>query len=187
VTARQPTRHRHHAPPGPPPVPAKPRGGRHSRRRAHAKGTITVVGLTNDELTRRYQSGEALDQLADAAEMTLSGVQARLRRLGVPPRRQTADTKPTPKQVKAALKQHQSINATAKALGVTRPWLAAEAQRLDLRHSYDPPADLLERHRAGATQTQLAEHYRTAASTIGHWLHALGQPPPPRGRRPRDG
>jgi hypothetical protein len=145
------------------------------------------VGLTNDELTRRYQNGEPLEPLAAAADMTLSGVQARLRRLNVPPRRKTAAGKPTAKQVRTALKQHQSINAAAKALGVTRPWLAAEAQRLGLRHSFDPPADLLQRHHAGANQAQLAELYHTAASTIGHWLHALGEPPPARGRRPRDG
>jgi hypothetical protein len=158
--------------PGEPPIPA---------------GKLAGVGLTNDELIRRYHAGEPLDQLAAAADMTLSGVQARLRRLNVPPRRKTAAAKPTAKQIEAALKHHQSINAAAKALDVTRTWLAAEAQRLGLRHSFDPPDDLLQRHHAGATQAQLAEHYHTAASTIGYWLQALGVPRPPRGRRPRDG
>ena len=41
-------------------------------------GKLADVALTNDELTRRYQAGEPLDQLAAAADMTLSGVQARL-------------------------------------------------------------------------------------------------------------
>lgn len=152
-----------------------------------AAGKLTDVGLTNDELIRRYQNHEPLEQLAAAAEMAISGLHARLRRLGVPPRRNTAAAKPTTEQVSAALQQHGSINAAAKTLGVTRGWLAAEAQRLGLRHSFDPPADLLQRHHGGATQAQLAEHYQTAASTVGHWLHALGEPPPPRGPRPRDG
>jgi hypothetical protein len=145
------------------------------------------VELTNDQLTARYQAGESLASLADAAEMTLSGVQARLRRLGVPPRRKTAAASPTEAQVRAELDQQRSLAASAAELGVTRSWLGAEAQRLGLRHSFDPPADLLERYRNGATQTQLAQHYHAAASTIGYWLHALGAPRPARGRRPRDG
>ena len=138
-------------------------------------GKLADVGLTNDEL-------------AAAADMTLSGVQARLRRLSVPPRRKTAAAKTTAKQVEAALMSAAPVDQrAAKALGVTRPWLAAEAQRLGLRRSFDPPADLLQRHHAGANQARLAEPYYTAVSTIGHWLHALGEPPQPRGRRPRDG
>jgi hypothetical protein len=166
-----------------------PAGRRRSRPGGQrvAAGKLTAVGLTNDELIRRYQNDEPLDQLAAAAEMAVSGLHARLRRLGVPPRRKPAAAKPTAEQVGTALQQHGSVNAAAKALGVPRAWLAAEAQRLGLRHSFEPPADLLERHHAGATQAQLAEHYQTAASTVGHWLHALGEPPPPRGPRPRDG
>jgi hypothetical protein len=159
--------------------------GHRSRRRGSVTAKLGAVGLTNDELTARYQAGETLGDLAAAADMTLSGVQARLRRLGVPPRRKTAN--PTEAQVRAALDQQRSLAAAAADLGVTRSWLGAEAQRLGLRHSFDPPADLLERHRAGATQAELAEHYQTAASTIGYWLQALGAPRPARGRRPRDG
>jgi hypothetical protein len=153
-----------------------------------AAGKLGGVGLTNDELIRRYQAGESLGSLAAAAEMALSGVQARLRRLGVPPRRKPSTAASfTAEQIGAALEQHQSINATAKALGVTRGWLSAEAQRLGLRRSFEPPGDLLERYHAGATQAQLADHYQTATSTVGHWLHALGEPAPTRGPRPRDG
>jgi hypothetical protein len=145
------------------------------------------VGLDNDELARRYRAGEALDQLAADADMTVNGVQARLRRIGVPPRRQPSKASRLPKAtIAAALDQHGSINAAAKHLGITRAALMAEAQRHGLRHTLDPPEDLLHRYHAGATQTDLAAHYGVATSTVGLWLQSHGITRR-RGRPPIDG
>ncbi len=44
-----------------------------------------AVVVDNDELRWRYEAGEPLDALAEAAAMTTGGLQARLRRIGVPP------------------------------------------------------------------------------------------------------
>jgi transcriptional regulator with XRE-family HTH domain len=144
------------------------------------------MGLTNDELARRYRSGESLARLATDAGMTVPGVQARLRRIGVPARRQPSKAPRLSKQeIAAALDSHRSINAAAKALEVTRAALMAEAQRHGLRHTLTPPRDLLERYQAGATQTQLADHYGVAVSTVGLWLQASGVARR-RGRRPID-
>jgi hypothetical protein len=145
------------------------------------------VGLTNDELSRRYRAGEPLAELATAADMTISGVQARLRRIGVPARRQPSQAPRLPKKaIAAALNTHGSINAAAKQLGITRAALMAEAQRHGLRYTLTPPRDLHDRYHAGATQTQLAAHYGVAVSTVGLWLQAGGITRR-RGRRPLDG
>lgn len=145
------------------------------------------MGLTNDELTRRYLSGDTIEDLAADAGMTRSGVQARLRRIGVPPRTQPSKAPHLSKnQIAAALDHSGSISAAAKALGITRSALTAEAQRHGLRSTLKTPADLLDRHREGATQTELASHYGVAVSTVGVWLQALGVTRR-RGRRPLDG
>lgn len=145
------------------------------------------VGLTNDELTRRYLAGEAIGNLATDAGMTQAGLQARLRRIGVPPRKQASKAPQlTKSQIASALEQHGSINATAKALDITRSALMAEAQRHGLRSTLKIPADLFDRHQAGATQTDLATRYGVAVSTVGLWLQALGVARR-RGRRPLDG
>jgi hypothetical protein len=81
------------------------------------------VGLDDRDLVCRYRAGESLDTLAAAAGLTRNGLYARLRRLGQPPRR--------------ALAEHGSINAAAKALGVTREALTGDAQFLGLVP--DPP------------------------------------------------
>lgn len=144
------------------------------------------MGLTNDELARRYQAGQPLAQLAVEAGMTIPGVQARLRRIGVPARRQPSRAPLLPKQqIADALDTHRSINAAAKALGITRAALMAEAHRHGLRRTLTPPRDLLDRYHAGATQTQLADHYGVAVSTVGLWLQAKGVTRR-RGRRPID-
>lgn len=145
------------------------------------------MGLSNDELTRRYLAREPLSDLAAAADMTVSGVQARLRRIGVPSRKQPSKAPQLSKEtIAAALEQHGSSNAAAKALGVTRAALVAEAQRYGLRTTFNTPADLRTRYQAGATQTELAAHYGVAVSTVGLWLQALGITRR-RGRRPIDG
>lgn len=116
-----------------------------------------------------------------------AGLQARLRRIGVPPRKQASKASQlTKSQIASALEQHGSINATAKALDITRSALMAEAQRHGLRSALNIPADLFDRHQAGATQTDLATHYGVAVSTVGLWLQALGVARR-RGRRPLDG
>jgi hypothetical protein len=144
------------------------------------------MGLTNDELTRRYQAGEPVDELAAAAEMTRSGMYDRLHRLGVAPRTST-ETNIDDETIRQALTDHKSINAAAKALGLPRSRLTAEAIRLGLR---DPPAniptDLIDLYRQQGSLERVAEHYGTSAPTVGRWLRSLGVPLQP-GRKPRDG
>jgi len=64
--------------------------------------------------------------------MSRPGLYDRLRRLGVPPRTTTGVVLDET-TVKAALDTHGSVNAAAKALGVPRARLGAEAVRLGLR------------------------------------------------------
>lgn len=144
------------------------------------------VGMDNDELIRRYQAGETLDQLTAAAAMSRSGLYDRLRRLGVPPRTGNHaniddDT------ILAALSEHRSVNAAAKALGISRDRLAADAVRLGLR---PPPAhippDLVQRYRQDQSLERVATHYSTSPITVGRWLRSLGVTLNP-GRKPRDG
>ena len=86
-------------------------------------------------------AGIDIGRAADA-DVTVSGVQTRLRRLGVPPRRNPT-AKPNQTQVRAALGQHRTLPTAAQTLGVNGSWLAAEAQRLratpQLRSSRRPP------------------------------------------------
>ena len=144
------------------------------------------MGLTNDELIRRYRAGEPIDELAAAAEMTRSGMYDRLRRIGVAPRTGT-DTDINDETIRQALTDHKSINAAAKALGLPRSRLTAEAIRLGLR---DPPAnipkDLVDIYHEHGSVDRVAEHYGTSAPTVGRWLRSLGVPLQP-GRKPRDG
>jgi hypothetical protein len=149
-------------------------------------GQNRQMGLTNHELIRRYRAGEPINELAAAAEMTRSGMYDRLRRIGVAPRTGT-DTSISDETIRQALTHHKSINAAAKALGLPRSRLTAEAIRLGLR---DPPAnipdDLIEIYRQEGSVDRVAEHYKTSAPTVGRWLRSLGVPLQP-GRKPRDG
>jgi hypothetical protein len=142
------------------------------------------VGLTDAELIRRYQAKEPVEQLAAEAGLTRSGVYGRLRRLGIPPR--TAPPCHNDDTIRRALADHRSINAAAKALGISRIRLTAEAQRLGLR---DPPTnipdDLAERYREERSLARLAARYQTSAPTVSGWLAALGIPREPPGRRQR--
>jgi hypothetical protein len=142
--------------------------------------------LTNQELIRRYQTGERIDDLAAAAEMTRSGLYDRLRRLNIKPRTATTidlddDT------IRAALAEHKSISAAAKALGVPRARLGAESVRLGLRdRPASIPADLAGVYQREGSVERVAAHYGTSAITVARWLRSLGVPLRP-GRRPRDG
>jgi hypothetical protein len=118
--------------------------------------------------------------------MTRSGMYDRLRRLGVTPRTGT-DTNIDDHTIRQALTDHKSINAAAKALGLPRSRLTAEAIRLGLR---DPPAnipdDLIDIYLQQGSLDRVAGHYGTSAPTVGRWLRSLGIPLQP-GRKPRDG
>lgn len=140
--------------------------------------------LSNDELVRRYRAGDPLAALAADAEMSLGGLQRRLRRLGVPPRRaaRTAGRD----QIEAALRSHGTVSAAARALGVPRNLVTAEAQRLGLRPRPDIPGDLADRYARERSLDALAAHYQVSGPTISRWLHVLGITPQPAGRRPRD-
>jgi hypothetical protein len=144
------------------------------------------MGLTNDELIRRYRAGEPIAELAAAAEMTRSGMYDRLRRIGVAPRSGT-DTDIDDETIRQALTDHKSINAAAKALGLPRSRLTAEAIRLGLRdRPANIPEDLIEIYRQEGSVERVAGHYGTSPPTIGRWLRSLGVPLQP-GRKPRDG
>lgn len=146
------------------------------------------VGLTNDELARRYSAGEPLATLADAAEMTRSGLYERLRRLGLPSRRQTASRPLTEAQLRQALNTHGSVNAAASALGVSRENFTADAQRHGL---LDPPADrppdVAERYHQLGSLEATATHYNVSITTVRRWLRSLGVERKSSGRQARDG
>jgi hypothetical protein len=149
-------------------------------------GQNHLMGLTNDELIRRYRAGEPINELAAAAEMTRSGMYDRLRRIGVAPRTGT-DIDIDDQIIRQALTHHKSINATAKALGLPRSRLTAEAIRLGLRdRPANIPDDLIDIYRQQGSLDRVAEHYGTSAPTVGRWLRSLGVPLLP-GRKPRDG
>lgn len=112
------------------------------------------MGLTNEELIRRYRAGEPIDGLAAAAEMTRSGMYDRLRRIGVAPRTGT-DTNISDETIRQALSDHKSINAAAKALGLSRSRLTAEAVRLGLREP--PPTSPTTSPRSTAKRDQSTE------------------------------
>jgi len=144
------------------------------------------VGLRNDELIRRYRAGEPIDALTAAAEMSRPGLYDRLRRLGVPPRTATGVVLDET-TVKAALDTHGSVNAAAKALGVPRARLGAEAVRLGLRPPPPSiPPDIAELYQQLGNVDAVAAHYNTSPITAARWLRSVGVTLRP-GRRPRDG
>ena len=142
------------------------------------------VGLTNNELVRRYNAGEPLATLADAAEMTRSGLYERLRRLGLPSRRPTTSRPLTESQLRRALNSHGSVNAAASALGVSRENFTADAQRYGL---LDPPADrppdVAERYHQLGSLEATAAHYNVSITTVRRWLRSLGVERKPSGRQ----
>lgn len=148
-------------------------------------GQTRGVGLTNEELLRRYHAGERIEDLMAAAEMSKPGLYDRLRRLGAEPRNTWAahlddDT------IRAALDQHGSVNATAKALGVPRARLGAEAVRLGLRPApASIPSDITAVYAAEGSIDGVAAHYQTTRPTAARWLRAAGVALRP-GRKPRD-
>ena len=145
------------------------------------------VALTNEELIRRYNAGEPLTALAQAAEMTRSGLYERLRRLGLPTRRPAALTTVTDDQIRTAIADHGSVNAAAKVLGVTREALTADAQRLGLLEPpADRPADLAQQYNELGSLQATATHYNTSITTTRRWLRSLGINRKPAGRQPRD-
>ena len=147
-----------------------------------------LVGLTNDELIRRYNANESLASLAQAAGMTRSGLYERLRRLGLPPRLRPGSASVTDAQIRKALDRHGSVNAAAKALGVTREALTADAQRLGLlAPPPDRPDDLAERYSQLGSLGATAQHYNTSVTTVRRWLRSLGIDRKPAGRQARDG
>ncbi len=118
------------------------------------------MGLTNDELIGRHQTGERLD---------------RLRRLRVPTGNTTAvnlddDTN------KAALDQYRSVNAAAKALGVPRPAPGLGGHELHALQRIDLRLCAVER-----ADTLMACTPLTASSTI---CHCATPPSPPRTSTP---
>ena len=147
------------------------------------------VLVDNDELRRRYEAGEAIDSLAEAAAMTTGGLQGRLRRIGVPPRRRQADSGHdlSEDRVRDALADNRSVAAAARALGVGRAAFTARAQHCGLLAGPDTAADLLERYQAGASIRGLAHAYEAGPTTITRWLHGVGTKTRPQGRQPRDG
>jgi len=144
--------------------------------------------MTNEELASRYAGGDSLEELAAAAAMSLGGLQERLRRIGVPPRRRAERARALDaEQIAKALVDHGSVAAAARALGVGRAALTAQAQRHGLRPAPAIPTDLAQRYQAGATIAELARHYQRGTTTITLWLDAAGIPRRRRGRQPRDG
>jgi CelD/BcsL family acetyltransferase involved in cellulose biosynthesis len=149
-------------------------------------GRITTVALNNEDLIRRYRAGEPVDELAAAAEMTRSGMYRRLSRLGQPVRASN-DALLDDQTVTQALNQHGSVNAAAKALGVPRAKLGAEAVRLGLRpRPASIPADLEAVYAQHQSIDRVAAHYNTSGVTIARWLRSIGVALHP-GRKPRDG
>lgn len=145
------------------------------------------VGLTNDELLSRYDTNEPLAELAAAAEMTLSGLHLRLRRLGAPPRNNATAAALDDDTIRDAITEHGSVNAAAKALSVPRARLGADAVRLGLRpRPPSIPADLEETYQREGSLDRVAAHYGTTTITAGRWLRSVGVELR-RGRKPRDG
>lgn len=144
--------------------------------------------VNNKELVSRYTAGETLRELAAAAGMSLGGLQERLRRLGVPTRRRTEGARAlTREQIAEALSAHGSMSAAARALGVGRAALTAQAHRYGLRPAPPFPRDLAKRYQGGATIAELAQHYDVGTTTVTLWLDAAGVPRRRPGRQPRDG
>ena len=143
------------------------------------------MGLDDRDLVCRYQAGESLDTLAAAAGLTRNGLYARLRRLGQPPRRAGSVTV-SDDEIRRALAEHGSINAAAKALGVTREALTGDAQFLGLvPDPPDRPDDLAATYEQLGSIEATAAHYGVAAVTVTKWLRSLRIRRQPAGRKPR--
>jgi hypothetical protein len=156
--------------------------------RPHDVGEQTQ-GVDNDELRRRYTAGEPLTDLAEAANMTVNGLQIRLRRIGVPARRSKDKAHQLNEdQIRNAIHAQQSVAGAARQLGVGRAALAARAQQLGV---LPPPAgiptDLAQRYQDGDSVRVLASTYGVGPTTITRWLDAAGVPRRPRGRQAKDG
>jgi hypothetical protein len=95
---------------------------------------VTLGPVDNGDLRRRYEAGEPLEALAEAAGMARNGVQARLRRIGGPPRRRRPDSghELDETQIRKALRDNRSVAAAARALGVGRGALTTRAQHFCL-------------------------------------------------------
>jgi hypothetical protein len=145
--------------------------------------------VDNDELRGRYEAGEPLEALAEAAGMARNGVQARLRRIGVPPLRRQPDSghELSEAQVRHALQDNRSVAAAARALRVGRGALTTRAQHFGLLAGPEIPVDLAERYEAGGSIRVLAHHYQVGTTTIIRWLDAGAIPRRSQGRQPRDG
>lgn len=148
-------------------------------------GQTRSVGLTNAELLRRYQAGERFEDLMAAAQMSKSGLYGRLRRLGAQPRN-TSTVSLSDETIRDALDRHGSVNAAAKALGLPRARLGAEAVRLGLRPPPPSiPADITTVYAAEGSIDRVAAHYKTTTVTVARWLRSVGVDLHP-GRKPRD-
>jgi transposase-like protein len=135
--------------------------------------------VDNDELRRRYE----------AANMTVNGLQIRLRRIGVAARRSTDKAHQLNEdQIRSAIRAQGSVAAAARQLDVGRAALAARAQQLGvLPRPADIPADLPQRYQNGDSVRLLASTYGVGPTTITRWLDASGVPRRPRGRQAQDG
>jgi hypothetical protein len=143
--------------------------------------------LGDEDLVRRYTTGDSVRALAEDAEMTLAGVLGPLRRLGVPPPTSTPSGPLGETVIREALLEHGSISAAAKALGVTRNTLTGEAVRLGVvQCSVDIPPDLADRYRTERSLARVAAHYGVSIPTVSRWLNMIGVPRQRGGRRPRD-
>jgi transcriptional regulator with XRE-family HTH domain len=145
-----------------------------------------MAGLSDEELARRYAAGdESVLELAEAAGMSPSGLQRRLRRIGVPPRRSERTGALDASAVSSALSEHRSVRAAAAALGISRPALVALARRHGLAEKGSVPAGLVECYREGASVAELARAHGVSTGTISYWLRGAGLEVRPRGRPPR--
>ena len=145
-----------------------------------------MAGLSDDELARRYREGrDSLTELARAAAMSVSGLQRRLRRLGVAPQRRSPRPSLSAEALASALASYGSARAAAAALGIGRAALVAEAQRHGLAHALEVPDDLVAAYQSGSSLDELARRYKVSKATVSHWLRASGATLRPPGRPPR--
>ncbi len=143
--------------------------------------------LSDEELIRRYKSGEAVRVLAEDAQMSLAGIHGRLRRLAVPPRTAPTTGPMDEATVRQAFIEHGSVNAAAKALGVTRNALTGETVRLGVvERPADIPADLADRYSTERSLARVAAHYGVSVPTVSRWLNMIGVSRQRAGRRTRD-
>lgn len=140
---------------------------------------------TDSDLVKRYQAGESLDTLAEAAGLTRNGLYARLHRLGQSPRR-PGSVSVSDDQIRQAMAEHQSVNTAARALGMTREALTGEAQFLGLLPP--PPGrpdDLADTYARLGSIKGTASHYSVSTITVTKWLRSLRIARLPAGRKPR--